>query len=32
MKMPDHKEAAMQMTTQVISNVLNELSQDSNFK
>lgn len=31
-KMPDHKEAAFQMTTQVISNVLNDLSQDTNFK
>lgn len=31
-KMPDHKEAAFQMTTQVISNVLNDLSQDANFK
>jgi len=31
-KMPDHKEAAFQMTTQVVSNVLNDLSQDANFK
>jgi hypothetical protein len=31
-KMPDHKEAAFQMTTQVISNVLNDLSQDASFK
>lgn len=31
-KMPDHKEAAFQMTTQVVSNVLNDLSQDASFK
>jgi len=31
-KMPDHKEAAFQMTTQVVSNLLNDLSQDANFK
>ncbi|MBV8034731.1 hypothetical protein [Roseateles sp.] len=31
-KMPDHKEAAFQMTTQVVSNVLNDLSQDTSFK
>jgi hypothetical protein len=31
-KMPDHKEAAFQMTTQVVSNVLNDLSQDADFK
>lgn len=31
-KMPDHKEAAFQMTSQVISNVLNDLSQDPEFK
>ena len=31
-KMPDHKEAAFLMTTQVVSNVLNDLSQDANFK
>lgn len=31
-KMPDHREAAFQMTTQVLSNVLNDLSQDANFK
>ena len=31
-KMPDHKEAVIQMTTQVLSNVLNDISQDSNFK
>lgn len=31
-KMPDHKEAVFQMTTQVVSNALNDLSQDANFK
>lgn len=31
-KMPNHQEAAFQMTTQVVSNVLNDLSQDANFK
>lgn len=31
-KMPDHKEAAFQMTTQVVSNVLNDLSQDASLK
>lgn len=31
-KMPDHKEAAIQMTTQVVSHVLNDLSQDASFK
>lgn len=31
-KMPDHKEAAFQMTTQVVSNLLNDLSRDANFK
>ncbi|MCY4745805.1 hypothetical protein NYO99_12550 [Pelomonas sp. UHG3] len=31
-KMPDHQEAAFQMTTQVVSNLLNHLSHDANFK
>ncbi len=31
-KMPDHKEAAFQMTSQVVSNLLNDLSHDANFK
>lgn len=31
-KMPDHTQAVYQMTTQVVSNVLNELSQDASFK
>jgi hypothetical protein len=31
-KMSNHQEAAFQMTTQVISNVLNDLSQDASFK
>jgi hypothetical protein len=31
-KMPGLKEAALEMTTQVVSNVLNDLSQDTNFK
>ena len=31
-KMADHKEAVFLMTTQVVSNVLNELSQDASFK
>jgi len=31
-KVADHREAAFQMTTQVVSNVLNDLSQDANFK
>lgn len=31
-KMPNHQEAALLMTSQVISNVLNDLSQDADFK
>lgn len=31
-KMPDHREAAFQMTTQAVSQLLNDLSQDANFK
>jgi len=31
-KMQDHKEAAFQMTSAVVSNLLNDLSQDANFK
>lgn len=31
-KMPDHTQAVYQMTTQVVSNVLNDVSQDVNFK
>jgi hypothetical protein len=31
-KMPDHKEAAFQMTAGVVSQVLNDLSQDASFK
>lgn len=31
-KMPDHKEAAFQMTSQVVSNLLNDLSRDADFK
>lgn len=31
-KMPNHEQAALQMTSQVISNVLNDLSQDASFK
>lgn len=31
-KMPDHTQAVYQMTTQVVSNVLNDLSQDASFK
>jgi len=31
-KMPNHQEAAFQMTSQVVSNVLNDLSQDASFK
>ncbi len=31
-KMPDAKQAVYQMTTDIVSNVLNDLSQDANFK
>jgi len=31
-KMPNHSEAAIQMTHQVVSNLLNDLSQDTSFK
>lgn len=31
-KMPDHKQAVYQMTTDILSNVLNDLSQDASFK